>query len=275
MAPRKMINSNRLPVFLMHVPKCAGTSVYFYLLPSFKPSEICPFPDHGVWSWRAADVPGFKLYCGHFTADFLNAMGSGGTRLLVVRHPLDRVISLFDFWRSYRWPYIRSSLSSLTDNGPAIAKGGDLLSFLRTDSSFAIEQIYNPTARQLIGKNRYRDLWPDETIIIQESIQALHSFDWIGTAESFEVSLKLLSNLLGLPMPPTIPQKLSTYAIQTDNQPRETVTKTCPSNRDSQRILRGNRVDVEIYTAACQIVESRARAAGLLRGVRVNGRVPA
>ena len=253
-------------MFLMHVPKCAGTSVYYYLLSALEQSEICPFPTHGVWSWRPQEVPGFKLYCGHFTADFLNAMEPRGTRLIIMRHPLARVISLFDFWRSYRWPYIRSSLSSLTDNGPAVAKAGDLLAFLRTDSSFAIEQIYNPTARQLIGRNRYRELWPNEDAIIEESIAALRTFDWVGIAESFEASLKLLSNVLDLPMPPAIPQKLSTYDVLAHDRLRERVAKTHTSENDRRRILRGNRADLEIYDAGCQIFESRATgAAGPIR----------
>jgi len=252
------ISSDRLPIFLMHVPKCAGTSVYRYLRPSFDESEVCPPPSHGVWDWLPRDVPGYKLYCGHFSADFLKQMRPGGTRLIVMRHPLSRVVSLYDFWRSYRWEYIRSHLPPPPKNGPAIAKAGDLGSFLGTDSEFAIEQIYNPVARQLVG-SRYQELWPDEDAIIAASIAELQALDWIGVAESFETSFRLLNRVFDLPIPAVIPRELLTYDVRPDDPTREVVAKSQPTDEESQRIIRGNRVDMDIYRKGRKILEDRAR----------------
>lgn len=249
-------NAAALPLFLMHVPKCAGTSVFSYLRQWFDVSEICPLPPHGVWEWHAHEVPGYRLYAGHFSSDFVEEFGLRGTRLIIMRHPLDRVVSLYDFWRSYRWEYIRSSLAPMPNNGPAIAKAGDLTAFLRAEIPFTMAQIYNPVARQLAGR-KYGLLWPDEDAIVGTALEALQKFDWIGISESFTDSLGLLSKILGLPKPAVVPRELSTYELAPNDVGREGVRKTEPTGEETKRIMRGNRIDLAIYDEAYRLLRSR------------------
>jgi hypothetical protein len=248
------VNNQLLPILFMHIPKCAGTSVISLISQPFDDHEICPQPPYGVWSWRADEVRGYRLYRGHFSADFVEDLGAGGTKLIMMRHPLSRVVSLYDFWRSYRWDYIRSALPPI--NGPAIAKSGDLSNFLNTTSAFGVAQIYNPVARQLLGR-RFETLMPDENAVIAASINALRGFAWIGITESFEPSIALLAALLDLPRPSAAPEANPTYDLNPDHPTNEYVDKTEPTEDERRRILDGNRIDMAIYREGCKILEKR------------------
>lgn len=242
------MNRKDLPIFFLHVEKCAGTSVASLLRASFEPDEICPQPPFGTWTWHAREVRRYNLYWGHFSTDFIAEVGRGGTRLTMMRHPLARVISLFDYWRSHRWEHIRTALPPHPDNGPLVAKSGSLDDFLGSESKFVMGNIYNTFARRLLGR-RFESLQIDEGTAIAESIAILRTFAWVGISESFESSVRLLSALLDLAAPATLPQENSTYAIGTDHPTCEPIEKTRPSDEQRARIMEGNRIDGAIYQA--------------------------
>ena len=244
----------RGPIYFMAVEKCAGNSIVAILRSGIEAHEMCPPPLDGTWAWQPDDVRGYRLYCGHFTTDFIKGMGPGGVTLTMLRHPLGRAVSLYDFWRSYRWDFIRTSLPPI--NGPAVAKSLTLSEFVDT-STISLDSIYNTAASQLLGR-RFRELMKDEDAAIAEAIKALREFDWVGITELFEPSVAMLCELLDLPVPTSIPRDNSTYDTS-DDPTREPVEKTVPSDDDRRRILENNRVDLAIYQEARRILEERMR----------------
>jgi Sulfotransferase family len=244
------MNRPRLPIFFMHVPKCAGKSIHVLLSQKVSARDICPQPPHGVWTWRADEVRGYALYSGHFFYDFIREIDPNGTKLTILRHPLSRVVSTYDFWRSYHWEYIRESLPEV--NGPAVAKAGTFGDFLESGSDFVQTYIYNTAARQLLG-SKFATIWPDDEALIAQSREVLRGFDWVGVTEAFEPSMRSLSQLLGLRPPRTQPREGLTYDAQTDPN-RELVEKTQPTEAERRRILEGNRVDLALYEEACALL---------------------
>jgi len=243
------------PIFFMHVPKCAGKSVFSILSRKFDRAQICPQPPYGTWQWKASEVRGYSLYSGHFSTDFVEEMATGGSKLVIMRHPLSRVVSLYDFWRSYRWDYIRSSLPPPPFNGPALAKSGSLMSFLETTSEFGVSRIYNTVARQVLGR-RFAQLWPNEDAIISESISALRGFAWVGISELFSPSAALLCAMLQLPVASPEPLEGVTHDVSTDPH-REMVSKSKATAVEAERILEGNRVDLALYEEGRKILQER------------------
>ena len=57
---------------------------------------------------------------GHFNMDFVRATDERGMKLLMLRNPYERIISLYDFWRSHTWEHIEKHLPPI--NGPRFAK---------------------------------------------------------------------------------------------------------------------------------------------------------
>ncbi len=249
------------PVFFLHVPKSAGTSVLTILRSSFAENEICPQPPDGAWTVQwATSVGGYQLYSGHFDAGFLEAIGTEGTKLTMLRHPVARIISIYDFWRSYRWEHIRATLPD--ENGPAIAKQSNLSEFLATTSNFVRPNIYNATARQLLGAQRFEALWPDEDELIAEATRALATYTWVGVTESFDQSIAALCDLLERAAPTSLPVENPTYVKSASNPSLEPVEKTEPTERERRSILEGNRIDMALYLEG-----QRRLAHGPARGV--------
>jgi hypothetical protein len=94
---------------------------------------------------------------GHFDIDFAQSIQQDGVYLTMLRDPIMRLISLYDFWRSYTWDFIRTNLPPLPTNGPAVAKSCTFLEFLGTNNEFSKTHISNPAARQLLG-HRFKEL---------------------------------------------------------------------------------------------------------------------
>ena len=113
---------NAAKVFLLTVPKCAGTSVAAFLSTLFEPDDICPGPSAGIWNYRPTEVTWYKLFQGHFDHDFIDGLTTPGIKLTILRDPCSRLVSLYDFWRSYSWDYINNELPPPPTNGPAVAK---------------------------------------------------------------------------------------------------------------------------------------------------------
>ena len=79
-----------LPMFFVHIDKTGGLSVIEVLRKYFEPNEICAHAPNDAW--LPGDLPGYKLYAGHFTYDFFT--GQGGTKLIMMRHPVETMLVL-------------------------------------------------------------------------------------------------------------------------------------------------------------------------------------
>jgi hypothetical protein len=240
------IDKRRLPIFFMHVPKCGGSTLATLLRRHFRPAEICPVPADGAWPAEAAPGLRYALYCGHFSMDFIDRWHGRGTKLLMLRHPLARVVSLYDYWRSYRWEYIRENLPA--HNGPVLAKSLAFSDFL--DHPHATANIYNACAAQLLGRRAHL-ITEDPPAATREAIAALQRFDWIGTAEDFSDSVARLTRQLGMRRPRVMPRENASGPGRPSFPYFEPVDKTLPSDADRRRILEGNRIDLAVYEAAC------------------------
>ncbi|MFD1740217.1 sulfotransferase family 2 domain-containing protein [Cypionkella sinensis] len=85
-------------VCFVHVPKCAGTAVTHYLAQHFGPlalhdPKFSGLPDTARWSRTSPQHLDAQTYARLFPPGFLN--GS----FAVVRHPVDRLVSVFHFQR--------------------------------------------------------------------------------------------------------------------------------------------------------------------------------
>jgi Sulfotransferase family len=250
---RPSVSKRLLPILFMHVPKCAGWSVFSLIRELFEEHEICPLPLDGTWRARASEVPGYQLYCGHFSMDFIHELGRG-TRLITLRDPVRRVVSLYDYWRSYRWEYITSALSHYPENGPATAKSCDFTGFLESKWG---HDIYNFVGRQLLGRS-CEVLLADEEAAIDRALAALQDFTWIGITEHFDASIAALADALGLPAIRSSPRLNQTYHRESDLATTfEPVTKTILTEAQRRRILEGNRIDCAIYRRGCELLHER------------------
>jgi len=239
-----------LPLFFVHIDKAGGLSVIAVLREHFEPSEICSHPPNDAW--RTRDLGGYRLYAGHFTHDFFG--GRGGTKLIMMRHPVARIVSLYDFYRSHRPEYLATVQPRLP--GPAVARAGDLTHFLQTKDPDVIEPSSNTVAHRLLGR-RYYELLPNEDAVLAEAIRELRDFAWIGITELFEPSIQLLCGTFGWAVPEAMPKENSTYEDHSKNPHLEPVVKTVPTEKERELILQRNRIDLALYDEARNLLNER------------------
>ena len=237
-------------MFFVHIDKTGGLSIIEVLRKYFEPNQICAHAPNDAW--LRGDLSGYKLYAGHFTYDFFT--GQGGTKLIMMRHPVARIVSLYDFYRSHRPEYLATVQPRLP--GPALARSGNLTNFLQTTDPDVIEPSSNTVAHRLLG-HRYYELMPDEDAVLAESIRQLRDFAWIGISELFEPSIQVLCDTFGWAVPETMPKENSTYDNDSSNPYLERVEKTVPTENDRDLILQRNRIDLALYNEGRSLLNER------------------
>jgi Sulfotransferase family len=241
------------PVFLLHVPKAAGLSINALVKESFSDSEICPTPPDLVW--RRAALDGYRFYSGHFSFDFIREFGRG-TSLIMLRHPVARVVSLYDYWRSYSWNYLQATVPTGRFDGRVLAKSVSFSEFL--DAPLTRCDVSNQIARLLLGAES-DTLLRDHAAAISRAVSILRSFDWVGVTDLFKLSVITLCTLLGRPKAKKLPRANLTYQrCREEAGVFERVKKTRPTTSQRRRILELNQVDAAIYHAGRAMLLERA-----------------
>lgn len=89
------------PLLFMHIHKTAGQSFTHYLKEHFPPEEICPCDFE--WDLLARDpdeLKRYRLFRGHISMPALARKIPEFDTVALLRHPHDRLVSAFHFWRS-------------------------------------------------------------------------------------------------------------------------------------------------------------------------------
>ncbi|WP_223291891.1 sulfotransferase family 2 domain-containing protein [Defluviicoccus vanus] len=255
-APAKVKNIPKTAkVFYLHIEKTAGNSVGEYLLSLFPEEEICPAAYAGIWDYEPTKVEQYRLFHGHFYHDFIDAFPGPKIKLTMLREPCSRIVSLYDFWRSFTWEHIRTNLPPI--NGPALAKSCSFAEFLRIPDVLPRWGVSNVSCRQILGRE-YQQLEGEPDTALAQCIRRLETFDWVGITEDYQRSMFLLAHVLGAPEPPVETRLNRTYHADADGT--EAVAKTVPSAEDLALLQTLNTLDTALHDHARQMLERRYAA---------------
>lgn len=234
-------------VFFMHVAKTGGISFAHLLRSAFRPEEICPPPSGGgFWRHDPADVAHYRLFIGHFGSDFIDAVDGGGYKITIVRDPRQRVVSLYDFWRSIP-PEWSESLHEDDFDAPAFARSMSFSEFLETKNVMVWPSFTNAMARQLVGTD-YHKLEVDECAAQTEAQKRLSRFDLVLTTEELSRAQPHLARKWDLP----VPSESTLHMNRTYDPAHHDSSRTRPSEADLEKIDRLNRVDTFLYKMVAQ-----------------------
>src|ERR1700730_11586263 len=91
-------------IFFFHNPKAGGTSLIRLLASRFPPEKHCPLientkVEHDGLSGDYGRFRGYDLYAGHYGRDIFSAVNDGHAWTTNFRHPVTRLISLYNFFR--------------------------------------------------------------------------------------------------------------------------------------------------------------------------------
>jgi hypothetical protein len=139
-------------VFL-HIPKTGGTTLHHHFAAHFAPDEIFPERFSRLHRYTPEELGRYRYFSGHFNFDQIRTIPGPLFIVTVLRDPTERLLSSYYFWRRHKAEVVaRRQLE-----GPAIARAGPMVDFLRSTHHEVQDSINNTMTRYLAGQVNVHD----------------------------------------------------------------------------------------------------------------------
>lgn len=197
----------RRPIFFLHVPKTAGTSVRHFLEAPLRRQEIhrvMSAPNEIQRRRRERFDPTIKFVSGHVPYWFGDAL-PGRQTLLFVRNPVERVLSTYYFWRSQPAP-APEDLSEDAELLRTIANVS-LEEFVFTEDATWRGGINNYACRMVGHAQPWTLALPFDDQTQKLALERVESIEMIGVVERTNESLAVIARHLGLPFESALPSQ--------------------------------------------------------------------
>lgn len=237
-----------------HFPKAGGTSLHKLLEAHFGSGNTHPARRNDLLLYRPSTLRDYTLFSGHYDACSVDRVPSPKTIVTILRDPRKRILSLYNYWRSYRVDFaIRHNLK-----GPIIANKSNLEQFLSHRSPFVRNHICNIYARWLTGPAIPQALYPLKTSreeLVSLAKDRLESMDAVGILEKMKESIHLILSTAGAPTPATIPHE---NQLNRSLEPyRKEINEAIVSPQCESLLCELTELDREIYDYAQTLLASR------------------
>lgn len=243
------------PLLFLHIRKTAGRSVRDWLFQRF-PAQSCLLDAHHVQN-QDRDPSAYQFVTGHVGFAYIQRFARQPIRFTVLRHPLDRALSAYFFFRGHTDPFLQWLKGTLP------AKQGDervrftkranelsLLEFLQQEPELAHEWLGNVQTRSLLAARP--DQYSANAEMLDKAKQNLESCECVGLTERLGDSLGLLAHQLGWdPDLGSVPHENPTHG-------RPSVKDIDPPARDI--LTDWNQLDLELYQFAERLFFRRLQA---------------
>ncbi|MEO0988371.1 MAG: sulfotransferase family 2 domain-containing protein [Cyanobacteria bacterium J06639_14] len=194
------MSSHRL--FFIHIPKTAGTTFNAFLEQQYDLGAIIPpgfFGKHEVYV-RPEDIEAhrdqlkqFALLRGHFGYKIYQAMAPEFITLTVLRHPLERVVSLYNDWRTKSEENLENA-PELEKSLAMLAQHLSLPDFLQASHAQLPHWFHNGQAR-LLAQDFSCEL--EDAELQRLALEHLDAIDYVGITEAFDLFLWVLCERFG------------------------------------------------------------------------------
>jgi hypothetical protein len=226
-------------VGFLHIQKTGGISLLHFLGSRFEEwRTLWVFSPRELERYHANELEHFDLVCGHFSYCNVFPLRARRTLCTFLRHPVDRVLSCYWYFRTYRGP-----MRDIITAGVAAAREKSLREFL---------EDRHPEVRCHVANHQTYTLADDWTRpgkvadALEAATRHLDDFACVGLTERMEESLDLLCRELGWKRDHSLPRLNQTPYRQSAEDIR-------PAERD--RILELNALDLALYEHARQRLE--------------------
>lgn len=199
-----MISVKHKFIFI-HIPKCAGTSVYKALMPKQDWHNINN-TEHGGWDDKnkihkqhATALQTKEFYCSNFNDYF---------SFTFVRNPWSKMVS------DYLW------MTNLDESSNGYRRKGAFLEYLNNENDFDLENLKKETFY------RYDHILPQTDFVLNNKGERM--VDFIGKFENLQEDFNVICDKIGIPrqqLPHTNKSQHKHYTEYYNNQTREIVAE--------------------------------------------------
>ena len=181
----------------LHLPKNGGTSLRDMLSSWFPAERTCPYRTDEDYkaNFSDADLADYDYFTGHIPAAVAKRFFADEMpKLTVLRNPVDRIYSLYAYWRNYELPEANildkpekgavPELYARELQGPLMAKEHSFGSFLFCDNPYIKRVLTNPQARFLTEKKNLPQLGAMDP---QEAVDAI-----LANVETMNITVSTL-----------------------------------------------------------------------------------
>ena len=250
----------------LHLPKTGGTTLRTALEKCFEPSLRCPERHDGLHRHPAGELARWRFFSGHFSLHSCGFIPGPKHVVTMLRHPVDRLVSLYNFLRAHTNEFIHQMGTRL----PVLARQHDIRDFFSAKEVRRHPSINNAMVRALASTFPV-DRWeaaarlPDDdrpADLLAPALENLRSLRAFGILEHAGESAGLIFRALGLPPPAALERRM----VLTEMFGRvPTVEKIelqdCDdATRDAMSPL--IEADLALYDRALAIFKERGAAAG-------------
>ena len=247
------------PLVFLHIQRCGGTTLTNLLDLHFRNDQILKanllhgeqgrilgISGHTGTPFELDDgVANYRLIAGHSNFGDLDAILTNPVYVTMLRDPIQRVVSLYRYWKSHRLDYIEKHGL----RGPLLAKRLSLEELVQSDEPEALYNVHNGMARQLVNHLIAPiDLSDEEWL--KRAGENLDRFTFVGISELYDLSVNLLCESLGW-SPVTRLDTANTYA-QTFGSPEqfEAIPDEVLTPQTAAVIIERNWIDLQLYQRA-------------------------
>ncbi len=246
------------PVYFLHIPKTAGTTLRRILEPLWPIDTVCP---HHLWRGFLNQPPAAMrdslLYWGHFGARFDPFFEAAFATVTMVRSPVERVISMHRFVQQRPKSQWHDLATRVAPTFSAFIRHPDGRKICRNGQARALGDLEVPgeLAAYWAGAAVDDEIleFPDQpdAVLLDNGRATLERCRAVGVAEHFDISVQVILDALGaLAVGPVAPANVADAPS----------SPAALSDADLELVLELNQLDLALYREAVDRLAADRRA---------------
>jgi hypothetical protein len=232
-------------ILVLHIPKTAGTTFYYFLERHFSDSEVWPIDagpfEHQISDGSLKDIDRYKLLRSHYDYTIYRFLNRKPIYITMLRDPIERVISIYKhLYRGIENPVLKElveqqlSLEELVRHPKARGVVEDR----------QVKQL----AGVIQGRALDRSIKLSKQATLEIALMRLDEFAFFGLVERMDESIRLLCYTFEWPFP----ESYDSHNIAPSPSRREDLTAT-----EIKAIESVNQLDLALYKHAVRLFNER------------------
>jgi Wzt C-terminal domain/Sulfotransferase family len=225
-----------------HLPKTGGTALRTVFEEMFGPENVSPHIEGRSEIWAIQKYSRFRMISGHFLSLLPGDDRSDGRiRLTMLRHPIDRAVSEYFYWRHH-------SCEGVDDKLAKWAQEYDICNFFRMRENSNETSVTNFYTKHF--STRISRQMPDAATIISLARESLSKYGFIGICEHMHDSVDIFCWQFKFAPVRKIPRvNVTSFRVDVGSLDSKTLSQ----------LNEMNDLDLQLYDFALQMFEEKKR----------------